>query len=68
MASVNTLKKNRFLKTRCEKKKMTCCFDCKYCKVDPEMDERDPDPWICTLTGEQTDPESQCAHFVDGDF
>ena len=32
---------------------MTCCFDCKYCKVDPETDECDPDPWICTLTGEQ---------------
>lgn len=44
---------------------MTCCFDCKYCKVDPEKDERDPDPWTCTLTGEQTDPESQCTHFEE---
>lgn len=44
---------------------MTCCYDCKYCKVDPEMDGYDPDPWVCTLTGEQTDPEKQCTHFEE---
>lgn len=44
---------------------MTCCFDCKYCQVDPELDRTDPDPWVCTLTGEQTDPENQCTHFAE---
>lgn len=44
---------------------MTCCADCKYCKVDPELDGVDPDPWICTLMGEQTDPEKQCTHFEE---
>lgn len=44
---------------------MWTCFDCKYCKVDPELDRIDPDPWVCALTGEQTDPESQCTHFEE---
>ena len=37
-----------------------CCADCIYCYVDPELDKVDPDPWVCRLLNERTDPENLC--------
>lgn len=41
------------------------CKDCEFCRIDPELDKIDPDPFFCELTCEQTDPEHEC-EFVEG--
>lgn len=39
------------------------CRNCKFCLVDPGMEEYDPDPFYCDLTVEKTDPEHKCRFF-----
>ncbi len=39
------------------------CRNCKFCLVDPSMEEYDPDPFYCDLTVEKTDPEHECRFF-----
>lgn len=39
------------------------CRNCKFCLVDPGMEEYDPDPFYCDLTVEKTDPEHECGFF-----
>lgn len=44
---------------------MKWCFECKYCRADKELAKVDPDPWICTITGDRVDPENgHCAMFI----
>lgn len=44
---------------------MKWCFECKYCRADKELAKVDPDPWICTITGDRVDPENgHCTMFI----
>lgn len=45
------------------KKMQRVCRNCKFCLVDPSMEEYDPDPFYCDLTVEKTDPEHECRFF-----
>ena len=45
------------------KKMQRVCRNCKFCLVDPGMEEYDPDPFYCDLTVEKTDPEHKCRFF-----